>query len=293
MGSRIPAPFRGAFTGLRKVAEAGTRTTRFWRDLSLLALILVLSVLLGLRAAGRLMRGRWALGFIGLAILISLAVFAFQPDRARRATADNPQAGQTASARPPQALEQEGKSDDEVVDAASIKERRTSGGEAPKEAKIERQPAADVDTVAGAIVTGKEAREKWRTEPPRQYVRQTEPPAQETWAEQPMQAAREQPEADATKETNLIADAPAGLTVESPESKTANPAGNALASKDGAGSTADLRQVKPEAAPFRAGETSWRRSLRGHHRHYQVVWSYLTHPTGVGRMGPVPVYVGR
>lgn len=229
------------------------------------------------------MQGRWALGFIGFAIVIPLVVFAFQPDRARRPTADNPQAGQTASA-PAQALEQDG--DDDVVDAASIKERRTSGEEAPKEAKIERQPAANVDPVAGAIVAGTEeklpAQETGRTEPPRQDARPTQQPAQETRAtEQPMQEAKKQPEADATTETNPMAGAPAGPAVKAPESK------------DGAGSTADLRPVKPEAAPFRAGETSWRRSLRGHHRHYQVGWSYLIHPTGVGRMGPVPVYVGR
>jgi hypothetical protein len=262
-------------------AGAGTGTARYWRDLPLLALILVLSALLGLRAVGVLVQGRWAMGSIWLAIVIPLAVFAFQPDRAWRVTADNPQPGETVSpstgAAPAQALEQEAKSDDDVVE-----EGRTGGEEAPKEAKVEQQPAADVDPVAGLIVAGTEeklpAQKTWRTEPPRQASRPPEQPAQEV--EQPMQEARKQPEPDAAKEVNAIAGAPAGSAIAAPESK------------DKTGSTVDRRWVKPETAPFRGRETGWRKTFRGERR-YRVSWSYLTHATGVARMGPVPVYIGR
>jgi hypothetical protein len=259
---------------------AGAGTARFWRDLSLLALILVLSALLGLRAVGGLTRSRWAMGSIWLATVIPLAVFAFQPDRGWRATADDPQPGQTpstsAGAAPAQALDQEGKSNGDVVDLASMKERKARGEEAPRGTKIERQPAADVDTVAGAIVAGTEeklpAQETWRTEPPRQDAGPLEQPAQ------PVQDARKQPEPDATKKTNPIAGAPAG------------PAADGPAAKDNTRSTAGLRSAKPEATPFRGRETGWRKSMRSG-RHGSVVWSYLTHATGVARMGPVSVYL--
>jgi hypothetical protein len=278
MGSRSPAPFRGAVTfagalgtGLRKMAGAGTGTARFWRDLSLLALILVLSVLFGLRAVGRLMRGRWAFGFAGLAIVIPLSVFAVQPYRAWRATADNPQPGQTASA---------------AIDAALIREWRRAVEEAPKEDRIGQQRAADGETGAGAVAARTEEKlppqETWRIGAPRQDARPPQKPAQEARAtQQPMQETTNQRDADATKETNPIAGAPAGPAVDAP------------ASEDGIGSTPNLRSFRPDAAPFRGRETGWRRSLRGHHRHYQVGWSYRVHTTGVARAGPALLYLAR
>jgi hypothetical protein len=308
MGSLIPASFRGAITvagvlatGLRKFAEAGTRTARSWRDLSLLVVILVLSVLLGLRAVGRLMRGRWALRFIGLAIVIPLVVFAFQSYHAWRATADNPHPDQTAT---PQALEQEGRSDDNTVDAASIQEWRKSVEEVLKEAKIGQQPAENREMGVGAVVARTEEKlppqETQRTEPPRdarppeqraQEARPTEQPIREAKpapyaspTEPPMQDAKKQ-EGDA----DPLAATPVGPDLHLPEAK------------EGPESTADLQNVKPEAAPFREGrETGIRRTFSGG-RHYRRAWpyrirgawSYRNHTTGVARMGPVLTYLAR
>jgi hypothetical protein len=310
MGSRIPASFRGAVTvanaigtGLRKLAEAGTRRARFWRDLPLLAVILVFSVLLGLRAVGRLMRGRWALGFIGLAIVIPLMVFAFQPYNAWRATADNPHPEQKA----PQALEQEGRSDDDAVDGASIQEWRKSVEEVLKEGKIGQQPVADRETGAGAVVARTEEKlplkETQRTEPPRdatppdqraQEAKPTEQPMQEAKSAQPAPNARhtEPPMQDAKKQegdADPLAGSPVGPDLHLPEAK------------EGPGSTTDLQTVKPEAAPFPEGrEMGTRRTFRdGRHYHsawsYRIrgAWSYRNHTTGVARMGPVLTYLGR
>jgi hypothetical protein len=257
------------------MAKAGNGTARFWHHLFLLALTVILYVLLGLRAVGRLMRGRWASGLIGLAIVIPLALFAFHSHRAWRATGDSPQSRQTASAPvgAPQALGQASNSDEDEVDAASIQEWRKAVKEVLKEAKAGQRPAAR-ETGAGAVVARTEEK------PQGQEIGQTASPQEMRPPEQSTQEGKK-PEADAAREPSPIAGGPGG------------PAADTTSTKEAAGSPADLGAIKPESGRFwQGGEAQIGRRFRGG-RHYRGAWSYRIHTPGNVRQGPVLTYLAR
>jgi hypothetical protein len=254
MGSWIPSPFRA-----RRLADPRT-IAPVRGDAARVALIFFLPVLLGARAIGTLARRRWTIALIAVATVTALGIVEFRHHRGSQKPPSELQTQrETASGASgaPKELEQDGKSERDAMDAASISEWRKAVAAVLKEATAGlsaagsrrgrggRQSAAwaeDEPRSPEATLTDQGAKnsepewQKWRNgveEALRESkVGQQVPPVGETQSGQVVAKTEDKPrepemrrpdqgaqtsEPEAAREANLEADRPAPTASATPE----------------------------------------------------------------------------
>jgi hypothetical protein len=227
---------------------------------AVLALVFVFSVLLGSKAIAKLVRARWVTALIGVAIIIPLMLFVFQPASHKATIGQDKQA---ASARADREIERAAKSEDDSTEAASLEEWRKAVEEVLKEADAgQKAIASGKAEQRKAIATAANASP---TQDPKPTDRQVK--------------AQETEEVKAAPIVSDRADLPTnagGLAIEAPQ-------------MNGPNESSGVPLVKAEATPSgESGDTVGRRVRRG--THHTWGWHYRIHTTGVARMGPVLVF---